>query len=58
VIGFTPQQIDAMSFWQLAVCIDGYNKANHPTDLAPPTNAEFDEFTARYDKMIASKMVH
>lgn len=32
-----------MSFWQLGVCVDGFNKANGAEEkLAPPTDAEFD----------------
>ena len=57
-MGYTPQQVDKMSFYQFAVCVEGFNKANQPDKLEPPSNAEFDEFAARYDKMIASKMVH
>jgi hypothetical protein len=57
-MGFTPQAVDACSFWQLAACVDGYNKANHPNDPAPPSNAELDEFTARHERFMASKMVH
>lgn len=57
-MGFTPQQVDRMSFWQFAACVDGFNKANAPDDPAPPSNAEFDNFVARYEKFTTSKLVH
>lgn len=32
-----------MSFWQLGVCVDGFNRANCAEEqIRPPTDAEFD----------------
>jgi len=42
-IGFAPHQVDRCSFWQLRVCIDGYNRANSAEDnIPPPSDDEFD----------------
>jgi hypothetical protein len=42
-LGFAPDQVDRCSFWQLGVCVDGFNKANGAEDkIEPPTDAEFD----------------
>lgn len=58
VLGFTPQQVDACSFWQFSACVEGYNKANNPDEPQAPSNAEFDDMLARYEAIEASKMVH
>lgn len=41
-MGFTPQQVDAMSLWQFTACADGYT-ATHGDGAKPqpPTDAEF-----------------
>lgn len=51
-MGFTPQQIGAMTYWEFLACADGYalkNGAKRP--INPPTQAEFkawaDELRAR-----------
>ncbi|MFK4622572.1 hypothetical protein [Bradyrhizobium diazoefficiens] len=42
-MGFSPDQVDHMSFWQFRACIDGFNKANGAEEvIPPPTDAEFD----------------
>jgi hypothetical protein len=57
-MGFTPQQVDACSFWQFAACIEGFNKANSPAETTAPSNAEFDDMLARHERHMASKAVH
>ncbi|QTL01911.1 hypothetical protein J5J86_13960 [Aquabacter sp. L1I39] len=27
-MGFTPRQVDDMSLWEMAACVEGYTKAN------------------------------
>lgn len=42
-MGFAPDHVDRMTFWQLSACIDGFNKANGAKEAIPaPTDAEFD----------------
>ena len=42
-MGFAPDQVDRMSFWQFRACIDGFNKANGGEEAIPAlTDAEFD----------------
>jgi hypothetical protein len=42
-MGFSPDQVDRMSFWQFRACIDGFNKANGAEEaIPPPTDAEFE----------------
>lgn len=42
--------------WELAACVDGYNRANGAEEaVAAPTNDEFDEMLARH---YASASVH
>jgi hypothetical protein len=47
VMGFTPEQVDRMSFWEFGACADGWVSANVPTKPAPPTDAEFDDAVRR-----------
>jgi hypothetical protein len=50
-LGFTPQQVDEMSFWQLGACVDGYNEA-HGGELhfQPMSDEEFDELVKRHEE--------
>jgi hypothetical protein len=55
-IGFTPRQLDDMTMWELAACVDGVNYANNPEPkLEPPTNEEFDAMLAAWDEHQATK---
>lgn len=40
-MGFTPQQVGAMSFYQYAACVDGINKAYGGSAVEAPTDDEF-----------------
>lgn len=41
-MGFTAQEVDAMSPWQFAACADGFAKANGAEDKPePPSDEEF-----------------
>lgn len=41
-MGFTPQQVDAMSLWQFTACADGYAAAHGTKEsVQPPTDEEF-----------------
>jgi transposase len=45
-----------MTMWELAACVDGFNRANAPSeDLAPPTDEEFDRMLEAYDAAHATK---
>jgi hypothetical protein len=33
-MGFTPNQMRAMSLWEYTACLDGWRKAHEPTDKA------------------------
>jgi hypothetical protein len=49
-IGFPPSTVDEMSFWQLAACIKGYNKAQAgPEKVEPMSNEEFDAMLVRHN---------
>lgn len=45
MMGFTPQQVRAMSVWQFMAAVDGYVKANSSED-AGLTSTEKDEIAA------------
>ena len=48
MLGFTPQQVGAMTLWQMQACIDGYKAANGTEPEAkPPTADEFFDHVAR-----------
>jgi hypothetical protein len=39
----TPADVDACSLWQLAACVDGWNRAHGAAPKPePPSDAEFD----------------
>lgn len=40
----SPQQVDAMSLYQFACCVDGYNAANSPDE--PDGSPSAEEFEA------------
>lgn len=41
-MGFTPQEVDRMSWWQYQACVDGYTLAHSNKDtIAPPSDEEF-----------------
>jgi hypothetical protein len=47
-MGFTPQQVDAMSLWQFGACIDGWNRSQGgDEDVDPPTAEEFEDMVRR-----------
>lgn len=41
-MGFTPQQVDAMSMWQFMAAIEGYAKANGAEDSEKPSEEFLD----------------
>ncbi len=43
VMGFTPQDVDAMSMWQFMAALDGYAKAHDPKAKGKLNDAERDE---------------
>lgn len=46
-IGFTPREVDELTFWEFAACIDGYNRANGADEMPEPMSGEeFDEAVA------------
>lgn len=42
VIGFTPQQVDAMTLWEFEACVDGYALA-HGAKKPIMSEAEYDK---------------
>lgn len=42
-MGFTPQQVNAMSMWQFFAAMNGYVAANSPRDAGKLTEAEADD---------------
>jgi hypothetical protein len=46
-MGFTPAEFYAMSIWEFAAAIDGWNRAHGDGRPAPPTDDEFDAMWAR-----------
>ncbi len=40
-MGFTPQQVGAMSFWQFMACADGFARARQP-DAPVATDEDLD----------------
>lgn len=50
MIGYTPQQIDDMSLWQIACAVEGYRAAHEPSDGAPAamTPDEFDALKTKF----------
>jgi hypothetical protein len=52
-IGFAPDQIDRMSLWQFAACVDGFNRANGAESEPDAMNpSEFDDLLARNQKFM------
>lgn len=49
-MGFTPSQVDEMSFWEISAAVDGWNKAHSDNKPKPPSAEEFDR--------VVSRMVH
>ncbi len=42
-MGWSPDQVDRCSLWQMRVAVDGYNRANSADEKIPaPSDAEFD----------------
>jgi len=45
-----------MTLWELAVCVDGFNRANSSgVELSPPTDEEFAQMLEAYDIAHATK---
>lgn len=41
-MGYSPQQVDAMSYWQFIACSDGYAKVHGTKEhVDPPSDDEF-----------------
>jgi hypothetical protein len=53
-MGFTPQEVNAMSPWQWAAAADGYRTAHGDPKDRGMTEAEFDAASAIYDAMPAT----
>ena len=51
-MGFTPQQVGAMSLWQFTACVDGYARA-HSSGGAGMDDKTFDELSAMVDEAMA-----
>lgn len=40
ILGFTPQQVDAMTLWELRVCADAYARHNGGGEQIEPPSPE------------------
>lgn len=48
-MGWTPRQVDELSFWELACAVAGFAQANGVEEkLEPPTPEEHDALLAKY----------
>ena len=47
-----------MTLWELAACVDGYNKAHGGDDDEPPemSGAEFDAMVARHAPVVSKRL--
>lgn len=41
-----PSEVDRLAVWQLYALIEGWNRAQEPDRLTPPTKAEMDRLAA------------
>lgn len=41
-MGLTPRNVGAMSLYQFAACVDGWNSAHNPDAVAAPSASEFE----------------
>lgn len=48
-MGFTPQQIGAMSLWQFMACADGWARANSPEAAKRANDDQSDAVRALFD---------
>lgn len=47
-MGFSPDQVGRMSLFQYAACVDGWNKAQNPDAVDPPSADEFEAAKAAH----------
>jgi hypothetical protein len=55
-MGFTPQQMRAMSLWEYTAYLDGWRKAHEPEDKAEEDNMTPELFRAIMDAPIAGSV--
>lgn len=48
-MGFSPREVDLMSFEEFEACIEGYRAANDPEYRPALTDAEFADIEAMFD---------
>lgn len=53
-MGFMPSQVDQMSMWEYAVCVQGVNRANSDGKPKPPTDEEFDAAIVEWQSVYGS----
>lgn len=49
VMGFTPQQVGAMSLWQFMACADGWARANSPEAAKRSNDDDFGDVEMMLD---------
>ncbi len=48
-MGFTPRDVDGMSLWELAMCVDGFNRSRGAEEIPTPmSNDEFENMIERH----------
>jgi hypothetical protein len=45
-MGLSPRDVDCLSLWQFAACMQGWNRAQGSDETAPLTDDEFDQAAA------------
>lgn len=57
-MGFTPAQVDEMTMWQFAACVEGYNRAHGDNKPQPPSEEEFDTALAEWENVYGSAAIN
>jgi hypothetical protein len=53
-MSFTPPEVDKMSIWEFAACVEGFNRAHGDGKPKPPTEDEFDDALAQWESNFGS----
>jgi hypothetical protein len=49
----SPREVDECTLWELAACVDAYNRANGAEEQPePPSSQEFDDMIARHSAIV------
>ena len=45
-MGLSPREVDGLSIWEYAACVEAWQRANTPADELPMTQQQYDEAAA------------